>query len=208
MNEVENIEALYLGDNKDVLNAINEKTSWIFKTFYVPYDSAKDSFYAVIDSINKKSILFGDVSFDSSLFDDKTNNILKEISKIYCEIKLYDKIDAGFAGDFYIEYDFTKMSLRNYQDLVANFYHLIALKDLNINYKDLQDSVLDQMKCLIAGSCEYSKIILSRNNVNNFLYNANVCSKIYYKKTINPKIYNSIKEICNRIGIELVEMEG
>lgn len=215
MDEIKNLENIFLGTNKELLESLNEKKIWIQRNFFVPgnLNFTKDEndliHYNFIESLYNNVLLFESVNLnDKKYFSDEELKQINYASKNICILNLFDKIDVNANVPFWVEYNFNKMELSMFQDLFSNFYHKINFNLLKIDKKNLNNINLDLIKSLIVGEKGESIIILSKDKLLNLCYYCPILYKIYYKKNIDGELFKSLEEISRKNNIEMEEIDG
>lgn len=214
MNEIENLEKIYLGNEKELIESLNEKRIWIQDHFYVPGNIkfSKDEngliHYPFIESLYNNVLLFNEVNFNNDNFNNEELKEINYASKSICVLNLFKEIKKDLKTDFWVEYNFNKMELSMFQDLFPNFYHKINFEKLKINKNNLNNIGLDLIKSLIVGKDDESIIILSKDKLINLCYYCPILEKIYYKENINKELLESLEEIARKNQIEIEEING
>ena len=120
-------------------------------------------------------------------------------------MELYDEIPKNSKDNFFIELDFTKLELSEYNSLFANFYRTIDFKDLNINLK--KPDFYEVIKCLIIRKSLQNLIILTKNQyIDNKIY-LPIISKIYINNKTSRKLVETLEEISNKFKVEVINYE-
>ena len=120
-------------------------------------------------------------------------------------MELYDEIPKNSKDNFFIELDFTKLELSEYNSLFANFYRTIDFKDLDINLK--KPDFYEVIKCLIIRKRLQNLIILTKNQyIDNKIY-LPIISKIYINNKTSRKLVETLEEISNKFKVEVINYE-
>ncbi len=214
MNEVKLIEDLYCGTREVAIEAINKKRLWIENKFFVKgnIDSIKDSeeliHYPFIEALFDNVLLFSSVNIKPSQdFSEKECKTINETSKDLAVLNLYNHCDFDKETLFYVEYNFSKIELSAYHNFVANIFHKIPYRLLNIDKSKLNECGVDLIKSLVAGNIGESILIISKDKLVNMCYDCHILEKIYYRRGIEKDLIESLIEIANKNDVELEEID-
>jgi hypothetical protein len=215
MNEVKLIEDLYCGTKKEAVAAINGKRLWIENKFFVKgnIDSVEDedglTHYPLIEALYDNVLLFSDVEIqESENFTQKETEEINKLSENLAVLNLYNHCDFDVDTLFYVEYNFSKIELSAYHDFVANLFHKIPFRLLNINKGKIKDGGVDLIKSLVAGNLGESILIVSKDKLRNMCYDCHILEKIYYRKEIDKELLKTLEEIAFRNHVELEVLDG
>lgn len=212
MDEVKMLETIYSGTREEVIEAINEKRLWIENIFYVPGnidlvigDDGLEH-YPFIEALYNGTFLFSKVDFSDPNFTAEECELVDKTSSDLAVFNVFDDIDLHLDTFFWVQYDFSLMDLSMYHDLVANLYHRLPYKTLNINKTHIADKGVDLMKSLIIGKSGESVLIISQDKLINMCYYCPVIKKIFYKANCPNDLLASLKEIAlkNHLEIEVI----
>lgn len=212
MDEVKILENLYYGDDEEAKAAINQKRIWIDSCYFVPgnilhkKDESNLLHYPFIESLYDNVLLFENISFSDPNFTANECLQVQETSKNLATLTVYVEIDRSINTDFWIKYDFRKMELSMYHDLVANFYHKLSYEELRINKNKIVDASADLIKSLIIGKPNECILIISKDYLLNMCYYCPILSKIYYRKRIANDLLDSLKEIALKNSVDIEEI--
>ena len=213
MDEVKNLEDLYFGGDKEVIAAINDKRTWIDRRFFIPanineaIDENGLKHYPFIEAVFNNTLLFSSVEFANENFTSSECSSVENNANSLAVLTLFDEIDYNIDADFWILYDFTKMELSMYHELVANIYHKLPYESLRINKEKINEVGGDLIKSLIIGKNKESLLILSKDKLINMCYYCPVIERIYYKSTIRKDLLESLNEISTKLQVELEEID-
>lgn len=215
MNEVKLIEDLYCGTKKEAVAAINNKRLWIENKFFVKgnIDSVEDedrlTHYPLIEALYDNVLLFSDVEIqESENFTQKDAEEINKLSENLAVLNLYNHCDFDVDTLFYVEYNFSKIELSAYHDFVANLFHKIPFRLLNINKGKIKDGGVDLIKSLVAGNLGESILIVSKDKLRNMCYDCHILERIYYRKEIDKELLKTLEEIAFRNHVELEVLDG
>lgn len=215
MNEVKLIEDLYCGTKKEAVAAINGKRLWIENKFFVKgnIDSVEDedrlTHYPLIEALYDNVLLFSDVEIqESENFTQKDAEEINKLSENLAVLNLYNHCDFDVDTLFYVEYNFSKIELSAYHDFVANLFHKIPFRLLNINKGKIKDGGVDLIKSLVAGNLGESILIVSKDKLRNMCYDCHILERIYYRKEIDKELLKTLEEIAFRNHVELEVLDG
>lgn len=215
MNEVKLIEDLYCGTKKEAVAAINGKRLWIENKFFVKgnIDSVEDedrlTHYPLIEALYDNVLLFSDVDIqESENFTQKDAEEINKLSENLAVLNLYNHCDFDVDTLFYVEYNFSKIELSAYHDFVANLFHKIPFRLLNINKGKIKDGGVDLIKSLVAGNLGESILIVSKDKLRNMCYDCHILERIYYRKEIDKELLKTLEEIAFRNHVELEVLDG
>ena len=215
MNEVKLIEDLYCGTKNEAVAAINNKRLWIENKFFVKgnIDSVKDedglTHYPLIEALYDNVLLFSDVDIqESENFTQKDAEEINKLSENLAVLNLYNHCDFDVDTLFYVEYNFSKIELSAYHDFVANLFHKIPFRLLNINKGKIKDGGVDLIKSLVVGNLGESILIVSKDKLRNMCYDCHILERIYYRKEIDKELLKTLEEIAFRNHVELEVLDG
>ncbi|MBR1581828.1 MAG: hypothetical protein IJ656_02240 [Bacilli bacterium] len=210
MNDLENLKVLFTGEKEEVYKALQEKSTWIDKVFYIPgnidqsFDEHGKVHYKFIESVYNGTFLFKKIDVDSLKVDDDFKNRIRNFSNDLRILHLYDTIDKSIDVPFWIEVDFKKAELSFYRDLFPNFYRCLGEEVLS-DLKE-EDEAFNLFKTLIYGKTLQNSIILYENKLIDDQYYCPIMSKIYHLKGIDNSLIESLEEIANTHGVEVEEI--
>lgn len=207
MNDIEILEKLFSDNEKEIYSALLAKKDWLNVKLIM---EGNLDYY--IDSKNRKRFpflehLFDNVVYFSNIYYDGKNIDLKvTIDESLTKFKravFKNKIDLNSNCPFYVEYDFNKLDELGYRSLIANVYHMKDEKTLKINYDNIENSIVDQIKIAIIGKEDETCFILDDSNLINGCFFLPIVSKIYISKRISEDLFKELELYCNENKVEL-----
>ena len=76
-------------------------------------------------------------------------------------------------------------------------------KTLKINYDNIENSIVDQIKIAIIGKEDETCFILDDSNLINGCFFLPIVSKIYINKKISEDLFTELELFCNENKVEL-----
>ena len=209
--EVLNLIEIYTKESKELQKALAFKYNWLNKKFIIEgnldftFDNNGLKHYDFIESLYDGIILLKKPRIEEEYFTSDEIEYIKFFTEDLLVLELYDEIPKISKDNFFIELDFTKLELSEYNSLFANFYRTIEFKDLNINLK--KPDFYEVIKCLIIRKRLQNLIILTKNQyIDNKIY-LPIISKIYINNKTSRKLVETLKEISNKFKVEVINYE-
>lgn len=210
-NDIKNLHNLFSDDDKVLYSAIIEKKDWINRKLIVegntiPVMIDGKIHYPFIENLLDRVIEFENVSYFNNILDEKYVSQCNELIKNFSVATFKKNVNLDNECPIYVEYDFSKIDEEGYKVLVANCFYKHKENDLEIDYKNIQSSALDQLKLCLIGEEDEMCLVLDKQNLIKNKFFAPIVSKIYVAKKIDDELaeelYNFAKN--NDIVIEMI----
>lgn len=192
---LDNYYRLFSENDQEVYQAVLEKKDWILVPLYLPGDlsmekdeEGKNHFFAL-------EALFNDVLLFKSLGDERL--------KQYRYVKFKKSLIGNNHPHFYIEYDFNKIDQKGYQTVVANFYHCLNKKELEINKES--DDVKELLKLFMIGEENEAVIVLEESNLLNNAFFAPIIKRIIVSDLAPHEVKEVLIKLANEKDVEYIE---
>lgn len=208
--DYKNLFDIYSKEKAELKVALMEKANWINHKFYIDGNINKVikndglEHYPFLEALYGGNLLFKNITVDESIFKPEEVLYIKHEAMDLRELVLDNDINFN-SSNFVIEVDFNKLELSNYYNLFPNFYHMLDKKDVDIDLT--KTDFVEIIKCLILGKTSQNKIILDKIALVNDMLYAPILSKIYYKKSIDKELLESLNEIGKKFNVEVVMYE-
>lgn len=210
--DILNLECLYYGTNEEVINALNEKRTWLDKKYIVEgdinysFDEENKKHFDLIEAIYSGALLFSYPTLNELDIEDKYKDEINTLTSDLRILKLKDKIDLSSGAPFYLEYNFALSDLSTFRTLFPNFYRYIApeeiLSTIDFNHLDICDAI----KCLIYSKTPSNSIILSKTQLINDRFPCSFLTKIYMRDDIDNELKITLLEVAKKFNLEVEEI--
>ncbi len=198
--------------NKDIsYKAVEEKKDWLFQDLYFPYSfyEVKEndkSIYPDIFALYDQTLLFKEASFNNDVFldhEDKKEEITSTFNKYFALSYAFDTLLPLEKDTFYVQFDFTKITQKLYQELIANIFPCIDnLNELDFFYD--KTNVVDLLRYPMYGNSHRCNIILTKDKlINNRLYLPYIKKIIYDESKLTEEEIETLKVIASSLNVTL-----
>ena len=196
MNEyLDNFYRLFSENDQEVYKAVLEKKDWILIPLFLPGDlsiskdeEGKNHFFAL-------EALFNDVLLFKSLDDKRVSN--------FRYVKFKKRITGNTHPHFYVEYDFNKIDQKGYQTVVANFYHCLNKKELEINKNS--DDIKELLKLFMIGEENEAVIVLEESNLLNNAFFAPIMKRVIVSESAPMEVKEVLIKLAEEKNIGYAE---
>jgi hypothetical protein len=211
-NELDNLYHLFSDNDQEVYQALIDKKDWLFTPLFLRgdlnqvMDDLGKAHYRKIESLVDEVLPFEKVTLGTNLGLEKDKIILLQNSiehfrTLYLERNVADVCDAPF----FVEYDFAKIDNRSYYALLANFYPCMSQDELEINYNEVTNSIVEQLKLMMIGPKGRFVLIIESSLLINDSFFAPYMVRIHANRNADFLLREELRQIAKEKGIIYVE---
>lgn len=192
---LDNYYRLFSENDQEVYKAVLEKKDWILVPLFLPGDLTMEKDEGGNNHFFALEALFNDVLLFKKLDDERLKN--------FRYIKFKKNLSGNNHPHFYIEYDFNKIDQKGYQTVVANFYHCLNKKELEIQ-KESSD-VKELLKLFMIGEENEAVIVLDESNLLNNAFFAPIMKRIIVSDMAPHEVKEVLIKLATEKDVEYVE---
>lgn len=202
-----NFYHLYSDDDRIVVEALQEKRSWLLRKFYLPghfqptFDRYNEKHYPSLERLLDQVLHFKPIRMNQLQCLKTDEKLLFENALTHLKmVTLYDRPVDEKKHPFWIEYDFSKVERPVFQELAANIFPAVHQESLAESYPS--SALAHMLKYAFVDEIGRYKLILDQQVLLDDCYYLPIASKIIYDEHLDPILKEVLLSIATRLNLE------